>query len=185
MRMRRQHLSRTVTGLLALVVVVLLAGFRAREDATTTIYLVRHAEKAAAPADDPALDALGQARARALAHSLENAGIDRVVVTQYRRTGLTAAPLAGAAGVTPIVVDTRMGGAAHAKVVADSARAVRGASVLVVGHSNTIPLIVRELGGTAEPLTDDDYDDLFVVLIPPSGPVRTVHARYGAPHSSH
>ncbi len=182
--MRRQHFSRAAAGIIALLAIVLLAGFQARQDGTTTIYLVRHAEKASTPADDPALDSLGQARARSLADALKDAGVRRVVVTQYRRTGLTAAPLASAAGVTPIVVDTRMGGAAHVKAVADSARAARGESVLVVGHSNTIPLIVRELGGTAEPLTDDDYDDLFIVLIPPSGAVRTVHARYGAPHSS-
>lgn len=182
--MRRQHLARAIAGMSVLFMIVLLAGFQARQDATTTIYLVRHAEKAATPADDPALDSLGQARARALADALEDAAVSRVIVTTYRRTALTAAPLATAAGVTPIVVDTRMGGAAHAKAVADSARAMRGSSVLVVGHSNTIPLIVRELGGTAEPLTDDDYDDLFIVLIPPSGAVRTVHARYGAPHSS-
>ena len=38
-------------------------------------------------------------------------------------------------------------------------------NVLVVGHSNTIPDLIKSLG-IAAPITiaDNDYDDLFVVI---------------------
>lgn len=183
--MRRSHPPRALAGVLVFLAVILLAGFQAAQaDATTTIFLVRHAEKAVTPGDDPALDSVGEVRARALAAALRDARIQKVLVTQYRRTALTAAPLAQTLGVTPTVIDTRAGGAAHVKAVADAARVARGEAVLVVGHSNTIPLIVRELGGTAEPMADADYDDLYIVILPATGTPRTVHARYGAPHSS-
>jgi phosphohistidine phosphatase SixA len=147
---------------------------------TTTVILVRHAEKATVPANDPVLDSAGQRRAKALAVVLRDSRVDRILVTQYQRTRLTAEAVARAAGITPHVIDTRAGGAAHARAVADAARAEVGRTVLVVGHSNTIPAIVRALGGSAGAMADEDYDDLFVVIIPPSGAVRTIHARYGA-----
>lgn len=171
---------------LALALLLVLAAFlspRGGSAGTTTVILVRHAEKATAPADDPPLDAVGERRAQALAAALGDTKVDVVLVTQYRRTAFTAAPLAAASGLTPRVVDTRMGGAAHAGAVADAVRAESGKTVLVVGHSNTIPAIVRALGGKAVDMQDADYDDLYILVMSAAG-TRTIHARYGAPASS-
>ena len=66
--------------------------------AQKAVFLVRHAEKVD-ESEDPLLSAAGKARARALARSLRTAGVKAIYVTQYKRTGLTAAPLAAAAGI--------------------------------------------------------------------------------------
>src|SRR5688572_14937113 len=68
--------------------------------AATTVLLVRHAEKAAQPADDPPLTAEGEARAQALVQVARDAGVTAIVTTQFQRTRLTGAPLAQALGIT-------------------------------------------------------------------------------------
>jgi broad specificity phosphatase PhoE len=165
----------------------------AAAQAPTMVYLVRHGEKAAQPANDPPLTLDGQARARALADVLAHAGVTAVVTTQYARTKLTAAPLAETLGVTPEIVPVATGVASDAKSKADAAKAhvdavvaaVRkhpGAAVLVVGHSNTIPEIVAALGGPKfADLCDGDYDQLFILEMPATGTARLVRARFGAP----
>ena len=156
----------------------------AADIAPTTVILVRHAEKASAPADDPPLDSIGMQRARVLLDVVRDANVTAVYVTPFARTRLTADPVAEALGLTPIVVPTSGGGAVHVATVADRVKAEqRGRTTLVVGHSNTIPAIVRALGGSAPAeLADHQYDDLFIVTILPSGEVATVRARYGPPN---
>jgi broad specificity phosphatase PhoE len=71
----------------------------------------------------------------------------------------------------------------HARAVADTIRnRFAGQTVLVVGHSNTIPAIVGALGAPRPPdLCDAQYDQLFVVVISDGGPARLIRSRYGAP----
>jgi bisphosphoglycerate-dependent phosphoglycerate mutase len=71
----------------------------------------------------------------------------------------------------------------HAKAIADTIRATyAGRTVLVVGHSNTVPAIVAALGGAPSPdLCDEQYDALFTVVVAPDGKARVVKARFGAP----
>ena len=135
--------------------------------AQTTVFLVRHAERAdqaagsaAMMATDPDLSAAGRARAESLAAMLEDAGITTIVVTQYKRTQQTAAPLAKALGLTPVVVNS--------KDVADAAAKAKGAqgNVLVVGHSNSTPTLIKALGvETAVEIPETEYDNLFVVTM--------------------
>jgi broad specificity phosphatase PhoE len=146
------------------------------------VVLVRHAEKDTAPRNDPPLTAAGEARAATLAGVVASAGIDAIVVTPYRRTRDTAVPVAQTRGITPIEVPVGRNLAAHVAAVADAVRArPPGASVLVVGHSNTIPAIVTALGGPQLPdLCDNQYAVLYVLSIPAEGPTRLVTASYGA-----
>ena len=108
------------------------------------VILVRHAERAGAPAGDPGLTPAGEQRAQALAQALAGMRVDTILTTKFRRTRDTAAPLAQALGIQPQVVDAS--GAAHVQAVADAVRARTGV-VLVVGHSNTVPAILAALGG--------------------------------------
>jgi broad specificity phosphatase PhoE len=158
---------------------ILLAAPAALHAQATTVVLVRHAEKAPAPASDPLLSEAGQARANALATALADAGVQAVIVTPFQRTRLTAAPLLEKRGLVPQVVATTP---TH---VADVARAVRehkGHVVLVVGHSNTIPAIVGALGGPKLPdLCDAQYAQLFTLVIPEQGTPSLVRSQYGTP----
>src|SRR5262245_33696387 len=145
---------------------------------TTTVILVRHAEKAAEPASDPGLTADGERRARDLAQLARDAGVTAAITTQFARTRATAQPLASALGITPEVVDAR--GATHVQDVAAAIRKHIGQVVLVVGHSNTIPAIIAALGAAQPPpICDPEYDNVYIVTLPSSGSARIIRARYG------
>lgn len=147
------------------------------------VILVRHAERDTAPPRDPVLTAAGQARAAVLREVLAGTGIGSIIVTQFRRTELTARPLADSLHLTPIVVAAASPVPAHAAEVAAAVRArPSGEAVLVVGHSNTIPAIIAALGGPKLPdLCDSQYSSLFVLALRPDAPPRLVQASYGAP----
>ena len=72
--------------------------------ALPVLVLVRHADKAAEPADNPPLTSAGTKRAQDLAAALRNAGVTAIITTQVRRTRETAQPLATALGLTPEVL---------------------------------------------------------------------------------
>ena len=148
----------------------------------TTVIVVRHAEKADVPGGDPPLSAAGERRSLALLDALREAGVQAVVTTQLQRTRLTAAPLARALGLEPEVVPVSADVAAHARQVAEHVlERHAGRTVVVVGHSNTVPAIVAALGAPAvEAIDESEYDDLFVVQRPATGPARRLHVRYGS-----
>jgi phosphohistidine phosphatase SixA len=175
---------RSLTSRLFLVALPLLAVPRDSAVAQpATVILVRHAERAAAPAGDPALTEAGIKRALDLAAALATARVSSIVTTQFQRTQLTAKPLADSLHLTPTVV--RAGGPtlAHVDSVAAAVRRHSpGDVVLVVGHSNTIPAIIRALGGPIMPdLCDSQYSMLFVLEFPAAGAPRLIRAKYGAP----
>lgn len=146
----------------------------------TTVILVRHAEKAAEPASDPGLTPAGEARAQSLVEAARAAGVNAIITSQFLRTKATAAPIASALRLTPEVIDA--GGAQHPQAVAQAILTRHaGETVLVVGHSNTIPAIVAALGAPQPPpICDSEYDGLYIVTVPASGEARLIRARYGA-----
>jgi broad specificity phosphatase PhoE len=158
-------------GLLA-VVAILAAAVPAR--AQKAILLVRHAEKVD-ESDDPLLSAAGKARARALARHLRTAGVRAVYVTQYKRTGLTAAPLAASAGLKPVVIHSD----ARQELVDRMRKDNPNDVVLVVGHSDSVPDVLRLLGHP-EPVTigASEYDNLFVAIPNTGGPPTVLRLRY-------
>jgi phosphohistidine phosphatase SixA len=143
-----------------------------------SVILVRHAERAdtatgGAPtmAADPDLSEAGRARAGKLAEMLRDAGVTTIFVTEYKRTQQTAAPLAAALGLTPVVIK-----AADTKTLITRVRAATG-HALVVGHSNTVPEVAAAIAGST-PITiaDNEYDNLLVVSR--SGKGRVLRIRY-------
>jgi len=137
------------------------------------IFLVRHAEKEIGP-EDPALSEAGRERAAVLARLLQDAGIDSIYSTDFKRTRDTAAPLAIRLGLEVAIYDP-----AKLGDLAASIKQRRG-RCLVVGHSNTTPELVGLLGGQPGAAIDEEseYDRLFVVTIGPDGTVATVLLRY-------
>lgn len=146
---------------LALVVWLLLSA------TTTTVFVIRHAEKAPGADADPSLSVAGQLRAEGLAGLFGAAdpehGLQAIIVTEMRRTQETARPLANALGI-PVIVVPASDPAAAAHLALDE---YAGQRVLIIGHSNTVPVIVRELSGERVPdLAESDYSTLYVVSRP-------------------
>jgi phosphohistidine phosphatase SixA len=171
---------------LALGLTVLLAVSSAPVQAqapVTTVILVRHGEKSTEPGADPALSASGEARARALAVALQGTKVAAVFTTPFKRTNATAAPLAGANGIMPIEMPVSGGAPAYAKAVADSIAAhYAGRTVVVIGHSNTIPALIAALGGPRmSDLCDNEYSTMLRVTLDGSSTPKVVASRYGAP----
>jgi phosphohistidine phosphatase SixA len=148
----------------------------------TTVYIVRHAEKALENPSDPELSTIGYARADSLAIQLREAGINVIITTQLQRTRLTARPLARMRGITPQVVPTATPTAAHIDSVVAAVRSHPGATILVVGHSNTIGHIARKLGGDSiGDLCDSEYSNLIILSMPRAKPTQMLVERYGPP----
>lgn len=137
---------------------------------TTTILVLRHAEKAEAPAGDPLLSLAGETHAAELAALLGGGPPELrpqgIIVSEFRRTQETVRPLANRLGIPVLVVPTK-------EIEATADRALdefRGGRVLIVGHSNTVPEIVRRLSGrTVPPIGETEYGTLYVVAKPRFG----------------
>lgn len=148
------------------------------EAGSAVIYLVRHAERAADDPTDPTLTPAGEARARELARLLGDAPLERIFSTDYRRTRLTAAPVAEAHGLAVEEYDPRGEGL---EAFAGVLRGTPGHH-LVVGHSNTTPELVRALGGDpVSPIGEMEYDRIYLVVVAPDGTVASTLLRFGAP----
>lgn len=146
------------------------------------VFVVRHAEKASVTDPDPSLSEAGKARAAALAVALRDAQVTDVMVTPRKRTIETAAPVVEARQLTAHVVPFGASTEAHAMAVADAVRKARGNAVLVVGHSNTVALIVAALGGPRLPeLCDAQYAGLYIIRLPSHGAASLIRAQYGVP----
>ncbi len=146
-----------------------------------TIILARHAEKAA-PSGDPELTQEGMRRAEALAQVVAEVRLTAILTTQFRRTRLTAAPAARAAGISPTALIATGNLPADAAAVAAAIDALpAGSVVLVVGHSNTLGPIIAALGGPTLPdLCDGEHATLFTLVRPAAGPPHLLRSRYGA-----
>lgn len=147
-----------------LLVMGALTAFSAQAQ-TTTVWIVRHAEKDLKnPSDpDPSLSLDGQDRARDLAGLLQSKRILSVYSTSFKRTKQTAQPTAYGHGLTVQSYDP----ADPAALAASILRQYAGGSVLIVGHSNTV-LELIEAFGIKRPipaLNEDDYSYLFTLTI--------------------
>lgn len=183
---RRPFFAPLILPILGFVAVALALAWFFDSRSTTAIFIVRHAEKASEPADDPGLSEIGRQRAEDLARLLQYATVgqapDYVFVSQYRRSTDT---------VEPLIRDT---GRPVNEYRAEDSKALvrellsnyRGKTVLVVGHSNTVPELVRLLGSRVPvpAMTEDDYDNLYLITIPRFGKVKTLRFKYGQPSSS-
>ena len=124
----------------------------------TTVLLVRHADRVSG---QDALNPDGAARAQELVHVAEKAGVAAIITSDANRAVLTAQPLATSAGLTPVVIPAN-----DIQSFVDEIRSRRGTTLLVVGHSNTVPQIIAELGGPALPNIDDlEFDNVFVLTL--------------------
>ena len=156
----------------SVVVLALLFGVPAALAAPPgLVILVRHAEKAALPADNPPLTPAGRERAAELAKAVEvlsaNVPLRAIFSTDYVRTIETAKPLSQASHVPVTVVKGDL---------APRVLAIAGGTVVIVGHSNTLPPIIEALGGPSGIVIGDaEFKHLYVLAAP-----GTTHAKLAA-----
>jgi broad specificity phosphatase PhoE len=148
----------------------LVALFLGAANAQTTIFIVRHAEKADATKDTD-LSESGRTRADVLAKTLRDADITAIYTSEFKRTLETAEPLAKALGIKSINLAAK-----DIDSLAATLRASHG-NALVVGHGDTIPNLIKALG-ISEPINiaENDYGNLFVVIL--TDKPKLIHLHY-------
>jgi broad specificity phosphatase PhoE len=140
-----------------------------------TVILVRHAERAGGTDPSVGITEAGRCRAKVLAGMLSDAKVRSIYTSELARTQQTAEPLAQKLNIKPEVVPVKDIDALVAKL---RARTEEG-TVLVVGHSNTIPAIVERLSGETEPaIGEGEYDRMFVVTLVGPNQASVLMVRY-------
>ena len=184
-RRRRRRRRRLQVIVIYTLIAVGLAWFF-ESQATTTVIFVRHAEKAEVPADDPSLSEAGQRRAAELARQLVDAdvvpgvGVDAVYSTSFRRTVETAKPVADALSLPVLNYDV-----SDTEIFLETVvREYKGKIVLVVGHSDTVPEMIANMGASKNvpAIAQNEYDNIYLVSIPWFGKTKTIRLRYGEPY---
>lgn len=121
----------------------------------TTIVFIRHADR---DGNNDALTQAGVDRADELVHVAEKTGATAIYHSGANRTRLTVTPLANALGITMIEqADSQM-------TINDIFSNHRGETVIVSGHSDTVPEMIGLAGESTVPnITHNEYDNLFVL----------------------
>ncbi len=144
--------------------------------------MVRHAEKQSDSNErGVALSEAGHARARRLAELLKDTDITAVYSTDTDRTMQTAEPLAKALKLEIKTYEARdaEGRLAPRLLIDRLRRDHAGDVVLVIGHSDTLPGLLRALGYPGEiRIASNEFDNLFIVLPKPNGPPVFLRLRY-------
>ena len=148
---------------MALLVAFASATSAAAASVWPNIYVMRHLHTPAG-VTDPDLTAEGMKYALAVSHSFGSDPPDVIYVSSTKRAQQTAAPLAARLKLTPKIYDPRDTPGLVAAVSAETG------TVLIVGHSNTVPDIIEWLGGKRPPdLTHEDFGDIWHI----SGSAKT------------
>jgi len=181
-RRRRRHHRRIQIVVIYTAIAIGLAWFF-ESQATTTIIFVRHAEKAGPSASDPGLSDAGRRRAEELTRQLVDAdvvaGIDAIYSTPFRRTQETVRLLADQLDLPINSYDP-----ADTEAVLEAIlKTHKGEIILVVGHSNTLPELIANLGASKNvpPIAEDEYDNIYIISIPWFGKTKTIRLRFGEP----
>ncbi|HEU5289973.1 MAG TPA: phosphoglycerate mutase family protein [Cyclobacteriaceae bacterium] len=149
----------------------------AQEKTITTFILVRHAEKDLTQStNDPDLSIEGKSRATRLSELFKKADIAAVYSTPFKRTQQTVAPLALQHSLNVVSYQ------AMVKEDVDLMLQKHGGQTVVVsGHSNTIPNLINYLIGEDKykNFSDEDYGNIVIVSVTERGKnAKVVWMRY-------
>ena len=182
-RRRRRRRRRIQVIVIYTLIAIGLAWFF-ESQATTTMIFVRHAEKDLSVPDDPPLSEAGRQRVAELTRQLVDAdviaGVDAIYATPFRRTQQTARPLADALDLPINTYDANDTEAILETILERH----KGKIILVVGHSDTIPVLIANLGASKQvpPINEDEYDNIYIISIPWFGKTKTIRLRFGEPY---
>ena len=126
----------------------------------TTVYLIRHAEKADG-SPDTELSAEGKKRANDWATYFKDAPIDLIYSTPYLRTLNTCLPTATSKqkeiiSYNPSELDLE-------KIIAEN----QGKTILIAGHSNTIPKYINHLLNEEKypEIPETEFGNLYIIKV--------------------
>ena len=144
------------TALGALACLLVSSGVNAQE----TVFVIRHAEQELTGLIDAGLRPEGLERAADWATILRPSGLDLVVTSKVQRSRITGAIIAEALEV-PRVEFSRGASLALAEFLREN---YPEDVILVVGHSGTIPAVLRGFGyADTFPISESAYGWLFIV----------------------
>jgi 2,3-bisphosphoglycerate-dependent phosphoglycerate mutase len=142
---------------------------------TTTIILVRHAEKIK-DQQDPNLTKEGKLRAEKLKDILSTISLNSIYSSDYNRTQQTAKPTSNTQRVEITSYDPRALNEFGNMLLQKKA----GENILVVGHSNTTPVLLNYFmkEKVVESISESDYGNLYIVNINHQGNAKSLLLKY-------
>jgi 2,3-bisphosphoglycerate-dependent phosphoglycerate mutase len=172
-----KHLKKTILMKRVATVLILLFSLVSFSQKTTTFIVLRHAEKAD-NSKDTNLSTDGLARAEELKKSLRPVDVTAIYTTPYNRTKQTVAPLATEKGIT---FTEYMANKPYEELVKELKEEHYGKTVVIVGHSNTVPEILKVLSQNTFTVTigENQFDNLFVVTLVDGQKPQVVPMKYG------
>jgi len=181
---RRRRRRRRIQIIVVYTAIAIGLAWFFESQATTTVIFVRHAEKATMPENDPGLTLAGERRVAELTRQLVDAdvvaGIDAVYSTPFRRTEETVRPVAEVLGLPVNSYDAANTEEIMERIVKEH----KGKIILVVGHSNTLPALIGNMGASKKvpEIAENEYDNIYIVSIPWFGKTKTIRLRFGEPY---
>ena len=127
-----------------------------------TIVLVRHAEKEISDDADPHLSGEGLKRAERLVEKIKKYKPGAIYSTNYIRTSETVAPMAKHRKLAAKIYDPKKQGDLVAEVLSSKTK-----RFLIVGHSNTIPILANLLlkKDLFKSLDESEYGTIWIIRI--------------------
>jgi broad specificity phosphatase PhoE len=151
---------------------------------TTVVILVRHAEAAQSSSGDPDLSPAGEKRVARLGALLSDVlgerKVDYLYAADTRRAQQTAAPVANEFKL-PINI---LASSDWSGLAARIRREHRGKTVVVVGYATTLPGVINQLSGSDLAMAEDEFDAIYIVIVPSPGETRVLRVRYGTPNAA-
>ena len=146
---------------------------------TTVVVLVRHAEQQPTSGADPDLSVAGERRVAGLGGFLADlfvAGkVDHLYAADTRRAQQTAAPVANQFGLPINLLASNDWPTLARRIKSDH----RGETVVVVGYASTLPIVLEQLTETRVAVAEDEFDTVFVIILPSPGQPRMLRLHYG------
>jgi len=180
-RRRRPFLAPIwLTALFATALLVTVTIFYVRAT-TTTVIVIRHAEKQFGTIEDPPLSPAGELRAQRLAQLLGQdakfGAVQGIYASDTRRAQMTVAVLAER---LRLPVAAYRGTESPAALARRVRREHRGAVSLIVGHRDSVPELVRRLARRTDvpAIDEDEYTTMYLVSVPDIGRASVVRLRY-------
>lgn len=134
---------------------------KTQENNISTYYFIRHAEKVKSESPDPILHTDGKQRATKWAEIFNSISFDAIYSTDYNRTRNTALPTAQNKEINlslyhPMNID-----------IDEFLLETIGKTILIVGHSNTIPAFVNKIieKDKYHTIEEETYGNLYIVEI--------------------